>query len=56
VPRPNQPDLFFTGDDLAAELADGFEIVTNVAAPREVTDHEGRLVTIHDTVFRARRV
>jgi SAM-dependent methyltransferase len=55
--RPNLPDLFFTGDDLAAELgADGWEIVTNVTAAREATDPEGRPVTIHDTVFRARRV
>jgi SAM-dependent methyltransferase len=57
MPRPQQPDLFFTGEDLAAELGgDGWEIVTNAAAPREVTDPQGRLVTIHDTVFRARRV
>jgi len=57
MPRPQQPDLFFTGDDLAAELGgDGWEIVTKVAAPREVTDPEGRQITIHDTVFRARRV
>ena len=56
VPRPDFPDLFFTGDDLAAELGDdGWEIVTNATAPREVTDPEGRPVTIHDTVFRARR-
>jgi SAM-dependent methyltransferase len=56
MPRPQQPDLFFTGDDLAAGLGgDGWEIVTNVVAPREVTDPEGRRVTIHDTVFRARR-
>jgi SAM-dependent methyltransferase len=57
MPRPQQPDLFFTGEDLAAELGgDGWQIVTNVAAPREVTDPEGRTVTIRDTVFRARRV
>jgi SAM-dependent methyltransferase len=56
VPRPQEPDLFFTGDDIAAQLdGQGWEIVTNVAAPRQVTDHDGRRVTIHDTVFRARR-
>jgi SAM-dependent methyltransferase len=56
MPRPQQAELFFTGDDLAAGLGgDGWEIVTNVAAPREVTDPEGRPVTIRDTVFRARR-
>jgi SAM-dependent methyltransferase len=53
VPRPQQPELFFTGDDLAAELGDGWEIMSNVTAPREATDPEGRQVTIHDTVFRA---
>lgn len=57
MPRPQQPELFFTGDDLAAELGDeGWEVVTNVAAPRKATDPEGRTVTIHDSVFRARRV
>ena len=56
MPRPQRPELFFTGDDLAAELSGaGWKIVTNVAAPREATDPEGRPVTIHDTVFRARR-
>jgi len=56
MPRPQQPELFFTGEDLAAELgSDGWEVVTNEAAPRHATDPEGRQVTIHDTVFRARR-
>jgi SAM-dependent methyltransferase len=56
MPRPQQPELFFTGDDLAAELgSDGWEVITNMAAPRQATDPEGRQVTIHDTVFRARR-
>jgi 2-polyprenyl-3-methyl-5-hydroxy-6-metoxy-1,4-benzoquinol methylase len=56
VPRPQEPDLFFTGDDIATQLdGQGWEIVTNVAAPRQVTDPDGRQVTIHDTVFRARR-
>jgi SAM-dependent methyltransferase len=56
VPRPQEPDLFFTGDDIAAQLdGQGWEIVTNVAAPRQVSDPDGRQVTIHDTVFRVRR-
>jgi len=55
--RPNHPELLFTGDELASEIgADGWEIVTNVAAARETTDPDGRPVTAHDTVFRARRV
>ena len=56
MPRPRQPELFFTGDDLAGDLDGGWEIVTNVAAPHEAADPEGRPVVIHDTVFRARRV
>jgi SAM-dependent methyltransferase len=56
MPRPPQRELFFTGDDLAADLGgDGWKIVTNVAAPHEATDPEGRPVVIHDTVFRALR-
>lgn len=55
--RPNHPELMFTGDDLVSEIGgDGWEIVTNVAAERETTDPDGRTVTAHDTVFRARRV
>jgi SAM-dependent methyltransferase len=55
--RPNHPELMFTGDDLVSEIGgDGWEIVTNVAAERETTDPDGRPVTAHDTVFRARRV
>lgn len=55
--RPNHPELMFTGDDLVSEIGgDGWEIVTNVAAEREATDPDGRPVTAHDTVFRARRV
>lgn len=55
MPRPPVPELFFTGDDLAAELGDGWKIETNAAAPRSATDPEGQPVTIHDTVLRARR-
>jgi SAM-dependent methyltransferase len=57
VPRPRLPELFFTGDDLAKDLgSEGWEVVTNAAAPHEATDPDGRPVVIHDTVFRARRV
>jgi SAM-dependent methyltransferase len=55
MPRPQQPELFFTGDDLAAEFASGWDIVTNTVAARQATDPEGRPVTLHDTIFRARR-
>ena len=56
VPRPNIPELFFTGDDIAAELdPDQWAIITNAAPGRTVTDPEGNEVTVHDTVLRAIR-
>jgi SAM-dependent methyltransferase len=56
IRRPKQPELFFTGDEIAAALDPAlWEIVTNAAPERTVDDHEGRDVTIRDTVFRARR-
>ena len=70
MPRPRQPELFFTGDDLEKDLGGdsvgsrgttpappigGWEIITSTAAPHEATDPEGRPVVIHDTVFRMRR-
>jgi SAM-dependent methyltransferase len=56
VPRPPMPELFYTGDDIATLLdAGGWEIVTNDAPGRTVTDPDGDPVTIHDTVFRAMR-
>jgi SAM-dependent methyltransferase len=56
MPRPKMPELFFTGDEIADRLDPGqWEIVTNAAAEHTAADPEGRAVTIHDTVFRARR-
>jgi SAM-dependent methyltransferase len=56
VPRPNMPELFYTGDDIAAELdPDQWAIITNAAPGRSVTDPEGNAVTVHDTVLRAIR-
>jgi SAM-dependent methyltransferase len=55
VPRPHEPDLFFTGDDIANELdATQWDVVTNMAAERTGT-HDGRTVLLHDAVLRARR-
>jgi SAM-dependent methyltransferase len=55
VPRPQPAELFFTGDDIAAELdATQWDVVTNTAAERSGT-HEGHPVVLHDTVLRARR-
>ncbi|HEY0166399.1 MAG TPA: class I SAM-dependent methyltransferase [Jatrophihabitans sp.] len=54
--RPNRPELFFTGDQIVAALDPGlWQIVTNAAVRRSATDHEGRGVSISDTVVRARR-
>ncbi len=56
MPRPRMPELFFTGDDIAAGLDPGqWTIVTNAAPGRTATDPEGNQVTIHDTVLRAVR-
>jgi SAM-dependent methyltransferase len=57
IRRPKQPELFFTGDEIAALLEPArWQIVTNAAPERTATDPEGRSVTIRDTVFRARRL
>jgi SAM-dependent methyltransferase len=54
--RPRHPELLFTGDDVAALLDPArWTVITNAASGRTATDPEGRAVTIHDTVFRARR-
>lgn len=69
VARPPFPERFFTGDDLVADIgaadtgaagtgaagtgASDWEIVTNVAAPREATDVDGNSATVHDTILRA---
>ena len=56
MPRPNMPELFFTGDYIAAVLDPRqWDIITNAAAARSATDPDGRAVTIHDTVLRARQ-
>ncbi len=56
VPRPQMPERLFTGDDIVACLDPGaWDIVTNAAAPRPAADADGRTVSVHDTVLRARR-
>ena len=56
MPRPPMPELFYTGDDIAGLLDPGdWDIVTNAFPGRTATDPDGRAVTIHDTVLRARR-
>jgi SAM-dependent methyltransferase len=57
VPRPHDPDLYFTGEQLASGLDPGrWEIVTCETRPRPGKHPDGHDVTLHDTVLRARRV
>lgn len=54
--RPDMPELFYTADDVAALLNhDDWEIVTNTAPARTITDPDGNEITFHDAVLRARR-
>ncbi|MEO7261711.1 MAG: FAD-dependent oxidoreductase [Jatrophihabitantaceae bacterium] len=56
IRRPKRPELYFTGDEIAATLDPAlWQIVTNAAPERTATDSDGREVTIRDTVLRARR-
>ena len=61
---PPGPELFFTGDEIAAAIGaggpagpddPGWRIVLNEARPRQATHPDGRTVTIRDTIFRAER-
>lgn len=56
APRPPASELFFTAGEIAAALdPERWDIVVGEARPRESVDPEGRTVTVHDTVLRARR-
>ncbi len=55
VPRPPESDLYFTAEDLAAELDERWEIVTSEARGRPGKHPDGWEVTLHDTVLRATR-
>jgi SAM-dependent methyltransferase len=56
MPRPPEPDLFFTAEELAESLdPEWWEVVVAESRPRPTKDPDGREVTIHDAVLRARR-
>jgi SAM-dependent methyltransferase len=56
IGRPPMPELFFEADEIAATLPAGqWEVLVGGTRPRETHDREGRKVTIHDMVFKARR-
>ncbi len=55
MPRPGLAEVGWTADDVADTLGDGWTIEVAEARPRPATDPEGRDITIHDAVLRARR-
>ncbi len=57
IPRPPLPELFFTAGDIATLLdAQQWTIDVNDARARSAVDPEGRTVTVHDAVLRARSI
>ncbi|MEP7035272.1 MAG: methyltransferase domain-containing protein [Dermatophilaceae bacterium] len=57
VPRPSVPGLLFTASEVAALLpAEQWVILVEEARARQTLDPDGRTVTVHDSVLRARRV
>jgi SAM-dependent methyltransferase len=56
IRRPNVPELFFTADQVAADLEnERWEVLVAEARPRPAVDAEGKTVSVSDTVLRARR-
>jgi SAM-dependent methyltransferase len=56
IPCPPEPDLYYTAEDLAADLPQHAWIIhTRQARPRKDAAPTGEAVTIHDTVLRAQR-
>jgi hypothetical protein len=55
VHRPRMPEVFYTGDDIAALLDDSWTVVANEARPRPAATPEGVEVTVHDALLRASR-
>ncbi len=57
MPRPPEPDIFYTAEDLIDDLpATAWKAVTRTARPRTATTPpDGRHVTIHDTALTAQR-
>ena len=54
--RPDRPEMFFTAQDVAAGLDPAaWDVVSAESRPRSAPDPEGRPITIHDAVLRARK-
>lgn len=55
MPRPSQVEAGWTTADVAGTLGDGWTIDVAETRPRPGHIHDGREITIHDVVLRARR-
>ncbi len=56
IHRPPMPEMFYTAEDAATALDPAqWDIIVAEARPRLAADPEGREVTIHDAVLRARK-
>jgi SAM-dependent methyltransferase len=54
--RVHEPDMFFTGEEVAGSLAPGeWDVLVVDARPRPAKSHEGSGITVRDAVVRARR-
>jgi len=53
--RPPIEELFFTSDEIAAQLDDEWDVQVSEARPRTAVDPDGRKVAITDTVLKALR-
>ena len=55
IRRPPRPELFYTAEEIAAQVGEDFTVLVCDARPR-VVDHHGESIEIRDTVFVAQRV
>jgi len=56
IGRPHWPDMFFTAAQLAADLDGGpWTVLVDEQRPRTAVDPDGREITIHDAILKARR-
>jgi thioredoxin reductase/SAM-dependent methyltransferase len=55
MPRPRLAEMGWTIGEVAGSLGEGWAVEVAEARPRQATDPDGREVTIHDAVLRARR-
>jgi SAM-dependent methyltransferase len=57
IGRPPLPELFYSADEVEAALTSGrWGILVSGTRPRPATDPQMQAITIHDTLFKARRI